>query len=174
RLLFFIGFGMHTYAGLAMAKFDSNVAMSDVIWVMALQGFGVGWLWVPMSLVIFSNLDPRRSAEGAAIFHFVRSVASSYFISASIVVVFHTQKMSYSELMIWINPYNAHFGYENALGSWNIDSAAGLAGIAGEVARQATNIGYINAFNLYLWTSLLVYPLIALIVWPPSGPKKSA
>ena len=169
RLLFLIGFGMHTYAGVDMAQFDQNVSLSDVIWAMAIQGFGVGWLWVPMSLVIFSNLDPRRSPEGAAFFHVVRSIASSYYISASIVVVFHTQKMTYSELTKWINPYATHFGFERPTGGWNIDSAEGLAGIAGELASQSTNIGFINAFNLYLWTSLLVYPLIALIVWPPTG-----
>jgi DHA2 family multidrug resistance protein len=169
RLLFLIGFGMHTYAGVDMAQFDQNVSLSDVIWAMAIQGFGVGWLWVPMSLVIFSNLDPRRSPEGAAFFHFVRSIASSYYISASIVVVFHTQKMTYSELTKWINPYAPHFSFDRTTGGWNIDSAEGLAGIAGELASQSTNIGFINAFNLYLWTSLLVYPLIALIVWPPTG-----
>jgi DHA2 family multidrug resistance protein len=169
RLLFLIGFGMHTYAGVDMAQFDQNVSLSDVIWAMAIQGFGVGWLWVPMSLVIFSNLDPRRSPEGAAFFHFVRSIASSYYISASIVVVFHTQKMTYSELTKWINPYAPHFSFDRTKGGWNIDSAEGLAGIAGELASQSTNIGFINAFNLYLWTSLLVYPLIALIVWPPTG-----
>jgi DHA2 family multidrug resistance protein len=169
RLLFLIGFGMHTYAGVDMAQFDQNVSLSDVIWAMAIQGFGVGWLWVPMSLVIFSNLDPRRSPEGAAFFHFVRSISSSYYISASIVVVFHTQKMTYSELTKWINPYAPHFSFDRTTGGWNIDSAEGLAGIAGELASQSTNIGFINAFNLFLWTSLLVYPLIALIVWPPTG-----
>ena len=169
RILFLIGFGMHTYAGFDMAQFDQSVSLSDVIWAMAIQGFGVGWLWVPMSLVIFSNLDPRRSPEGAAFFHFVRSIASSYFISASIIVVFHTQKMTYSELTRWINPYATHFSFERPTGGWNIDSPEGLAGIAGELASQSTNIGFINAFNLYLWTSLVVYPLIALIVWPPSG-----
>ena len=146
-----------------------NVSLAEVAWVMALQGFGVGWLWVPMTLVTFSNLDPRRSAEGAAFFHFVRSVGSSYYISASVVVVFHTQKINYSELVQWINPFNAPLNLQIAMGGWSTESAAGLARIAGEVTRQATNIGYINAFNLYLWTSLLVYPLIALIVWPPTG-----
>jgi hypothetical protein len=87
----------------------------------------------------------------------------------SIVVVFHTQKMTYSELTRWINPYATHFSFERPTGGWNIDSPEGLAGIAGELASQSTNIGFINAFNLYLWTSLLVYPLIALIVWPPTG-----
>ena len=169
RLLFLIGFGLHTYAGLEMARFDMNVPLSDVAWAMALQGFGVGWLWVPMSLVVFSNLDPRRSAEGAAMFHFVRSVASSYYISASIVVVFHTQKMSYAELVQWINPFNDRLRLETVMGRWSTETAGGLAGIAGEVSRQATGIGYVNAFHLFLWTSMLVYPLIALVAWPPSG-----
>ena len=169
RLLFLIGFGFHTYAGLEMARFDMNVPLSEVAWAMGVQGFGVGWLWVPMSLVIFSNLDPRRSAEGAAMFHFVRSVASSYFISASVVVVFHTQKVSYSELVQWINPFNNRLSLQSVMGGWSTESTTGLARIAGEVTRQATTIGYVNAFNLFLWTSLLVYPLVALIVWPPSG-----
>ncbi|MDX2159450.1 MAG: hypothetical protein SFW09_23335, partial [Hyphomicrobiaceae bacterium] len=156
-------------AGLQMACFEMNVPLSTVAWVMALQGFGVGWLWVPMTLVTFSNLDPRRSAEGASLFHFVRSVGSSYFISASVVVVFHTQKMNYGELVQWINPFSAPLKLQSAVGGWSAESTTGLAQIAGEVARQATNIGYINAFNLYLWTSLLIYPLIAMISWPPTG-----
>lgn len=169
RLLFLIGFGLHTYAGLAMARFELNVSLGEVAWAMAVQGFGVGCLWVPMALVIFSNLDPRRSAEGAAMFHFVRSIASSYYISASLVVVFHTQKMSYSELVQWINPFNDRMRLQSVMGAWSTETTAGLAGLAGEVSRQATTIGYVNAFNLFLWTSLLVYPLIALIAWPPAG-----
>ena len=169
RLLFFIGFALHTYAALIMMQFDMNVSLSEVSWAMAVQGFGVGWLWVPMSLVIFSNLDPKRSAEGAAMFHFIRSMASSFFISVSVVVVFHTQKMNYSDLVQWINPFHPRLSFEAVTGGWNIEDARGLATIAGEVARQSTTIGYINAFHLYFWTSLLVYPLIALVVWPPTG-----
>ena len=119
------------------------------------------------------NLDPRRSPEGAALFHFVRSVASSYYISASIVVIFHTQKMNYSQLIQWINPYNRRLEFDSVMGGWTTESTSGLAGIAGEVARQATSIGYVNAFQLYLWTTLLVYPLIALVVWPPTGYRSS-
>jgi DHA2 family multidrug resistance protein len=170
RLLFLIGFGLHTVAGLKMAQIDMNVSTAEVIWIMAVQGFGVGWLWVPMTMVTFSNLDPRRSAEGAALFHFVRSVGSSFYISASVVVIFHTQKINYSDLTHWISPFSAPLMQQSAVGgNWSIESAAGIARIATEVARQSTNIGYINAFNLYLWTSLLVYPLIAIIAWPPGG-----
>lgn len=171
RVLFLIGFGFHTWAGLQMAQFEMNVSLTEVVWIMGLQGFGVGWLWVPMTMVTFSNLDPRRSAEGAAFFHFVRSIGSSFYISASVVVVFHTQKINYGELVQWINPFSAPLRLQMATGGWSTESAGGLAQIAGELGRQATNIGYINAFYLYLWTSLLVYPLIALIAWPPTGYK---
>jgi DHA2 family multidrug resistance protein len=122
-----------------------------------------------MTLVTFSNFDPRRTAEGMALFHFVRSIASSYYISASFVVVFHSQKVNYSDLIRWINPFNDRLSLQGILGIWSTESTTGLAGIADEVTRQATTIGFINAANLFLWISLLVYPLIALIVWPPQG-----
>ena len=169
RFLFLIGFGTHTYAGLEMAGFDMNVSLSEVSWMLVIQGFGVGCLWVPMTLVTVSNFDPRRSAEGMAWFHFVRSVGSSFYISASFVVIFHTQKMSYSELVQWINPYGERLSLGGVVAGFNMESTAGMMGIVGEVASQATNIGYINVFNLFLWTSLLVYPLVALIAWPPRG-----
>ncbi|MCH9673223.1 MAG: MFS transporter, partial [Gammaproteobacteria bacterium] len=172
RLLFLIGFGTHTWAGLEMATFDMNVSLAEVAWATAIQGIGVGFLWVPMTLVTFSNFDPKRSAEGMAMFHFVRSIASSYYISASFVVVFHTQKMSYSELAQWINPFSDRWRLDSITGAWSAEDATGLAGIADEVTRQATAIGYINSFNLFLWTSLVVYPLIALIVWPTNGFRK--
>ena len=34
-------------------------------------------------------------------------------------------------------------------GLWQLDNVGGLAAIAGEIARQATMIGYNNAFLLY-------------------------
>lgn len=165
RILFLMGFSTHTYAGLQMASYNMNVSLSEIAWTMAIQGFGVGCLWVPLTLVTFSNFDPRRSAEGMALFHFVRSVASSFYISAAFVVVFHTQKVSYSGLVQWINPFS--LGVE--IGGFNTQSTTGLMGVVGEVTRQATTIGYVNVFNFSLWTSLLVYPLVMLVVWPPRG-----
>ncbi|MBI09770.1 MAG: MFS transporter [Rhodospirillaceae bacterium] len=169
RVLFLIGFGTQTYAALVMLQFDMNVSLGEIAWLMVIQGFGVGCIWVPMTLVTFSNFDPRRTADGAALFHFVRSIGSSYYISASYVVIFHSQKINYSDLVQWINPFSERLRLVDALDQWDIGTTAGLASIAGEVTRQATTIGYINAFNLFFWTSLLVYPLIALIVWPARG-----
>jgi DHA2 family multidrug resistance protein len=161
RFLLLLGFGLHTYAGIQMAFFDMNVSVIDMAWALSITGLGVGFLWVPMTLVTFSNLDPKRSVEGAMMWNFMRSVGSSFYISISFIVIFHTQKINYAELVQWINPF-----VDQVKLDFMLESQAGLVAAAGEVARQATNIGYINVFNLFLWTSLLAYPLIMLIAWP--------
>jgi DHA2 family multidrug resistance protein len=167
RMMLLIGFGAHTWAGFQMMGFDVNVTLWDIAVSNAIQGFGVGFLWVPITMVLFANFDPKRTAEGSGIFHFVRSVASSYFISFSFVLAFHTQKMNYANLVQWITPFNDFFRYPLASGSWDLHSQVELSKLSAEISRQAITIGYVNAFHLFTWASLLVYPLIALVVWPP-------
>ena len=169
RLLLLFGFGTHTYAGLTMAGFDMNTSFLEVSWVMFAQGFGVGCLWVPMTLVTFSNLALDRSAEGAMMWNLVRSIASSFYISLSFIVIFHTQKMSYRELAQWIIPFDDRFEFGVLQSFWNSNEFSNLLQLSSEVTRQAANIGYINVFHLFLWASILAYPLILLISWPPKG-----
>ena len=162
RILLLLGFGLHTYAGIEMAVFDMHVSVFDMAWALSVTRLGVGFLWVPMTLVTFSNLGASRSVEGAAMWNFMRSIGSSFYISTSFIVIFHTQKINYAELVQWINPFRDHLKT-----SFMMEAQTGLALATVEIARQATNIGYINVFNLFLWTSLHAYPLIVLVAWPP-------
>ena len=162
KFLLLLGFGLHTYAGIQMATFDMNTSIFEMAWALSITGLGVGFLWVPMTIVTFSNLDPKRSVEGAMMWNFMRSIGSSFYISVSFIVIFHTQKINYADLVQWVNPYIDHLT-SNLLAN----DQSSFISAAGEISRQAANIGYINVFNFFLWTSLLAYPLIMLISWPP-------
>ena len=164
RALLLLGFGLHTYAGILMSTFDMNTSIFDMAWALSITGLGVGFLWVPMTIVTFSNLDSKRSVEGAMMWNFMRSIGSSFHISLSFIVIFHTQKINYADLVEWINPYINHLK-SNFLANDQIS----FISAAEEISRQATNIGYINVFNFFLWTSLLAYPFIMLISWPPKS-----
>ena len=48
-----------------------------------------------------------------------------------------------------VSPYNEALSFEAVTGLWQLDNVGGLGAIAGEIARQATMIGYNNAFLLY-------------------------
>ena len=164
KFLLLLGFGLHTYAGIQMATFDMNTSIFEMAWALSITGLGVGFLWVPMTIVTFSNLDPKRSVEGAMMWNFMRSIGSSFYISLSFIVIFHTQKINYATLVQWINPYINHLKSDFLTGG-----QASLISAVGEISQQATNISYINSFNFFLWTSLLAYPLIMLISWPPKS-----
>ena len=163
RIWLVLGFGSQGLAGFAMAQFDLNVSTFDVAWTSALQGLGVGFLWVPLTLVTFATLNPRHLPEGMAIFHLLRNIGSSVHISISVALVLHMAKVNYAGLAEFISPYNETLRYGTALGLWNPESVRGLAAIGGEVQRQAAMIGYINAFYMYALTALAVAPLILLV-----------
>ena len=46
---------------------------------------------------------------------------------------------------------------------WSLDSTAGLARLAREMARQASMIGYLDAFGLYTLASVAALPLVLLV-----------
>jgi DHA2 family multidrug resistance protein len=83
--------------------------------------------------VAFGTLDARHYAEASAVFHLLRNIGSSFFISLSI----------------------AEIAVPGMIGAWNFDTVPGLARMAKEIMRQAMMIGYLNAFTMYTATSAL-------------------
>jgi len=62
-----------------------------------------------------------------------------------------------------ITPYNRALTSSGLTGAWNFDTAAGLAKVAREIARQATMIGYLNAFTMYTVTSGLAMVFVLMV-----------
>jgi len=171
RIWLVLGFGFQGVAGYAMAQFDLNVTTFDVAWTSALQGLGVGFLWVPLTLVTFATLNPRHLPVGMSLFHLLRNIGSSVHISISVALVIHMARVNYAGLAEHISPYNETLRYDWVMGVWNAESLRGLAAIGGEIQRQAAMIGYINAFYLYTLTALAVLPLIFLVGRRPRAEK---
>ena len=160
----FVGFFIQGVAGLYMANLNINLTMFDVLWTTTLQGVGVGLIWVSLSMVTFSQLSADETAEGSAIFHLVRNVGSSIFISVSIATMLRTSKMSYSDMVQSVSPTNQAFAFQDSLYSiWSMDGAQTLAALSGEIGRQATMIGYLNSFYLFAFTAFAVCPLMLFV-----------
>jgi len=165
RLWMTIGFFLQGVAGLYIAGFSINLTAFDVAWTSALQGFGVGMTWVPTTQIAFATLDPKDAGEGSAVFHLVRNFGSSLFISVSIAVVIRTSNITYSDLTAHASPYNDNFLYSSSAGAWNLDSLTGVAAFAGEIGRQSSMIGSLNAFWLFGVVSLAVIPFLWMVRW---------
>jgi MFS transporter, DHA2 family, multidrug resistance protein len=165
RAMIVFGFLLQGFAGWQLTGLDMNPSAEGVFWPMALQGFGVGVLWVPITMVTFSTIQATATAEAAAIYNMVRNVGSSIHISLSTALAVHMARMSYAELAPAVSPYNEALGMPWVTGGWNVHDPAGLAAVAREIARQAAMLGYIDAFVFYVATALVVLPLVLLVRW---------
>ncbi len=163
RAMIVLGFLLQAFAGWQLAHLDVNPSTADVFWPMALQGFGVGVLWVPITMVSFSTLAPAYLTEASAVFHMVRNIGSSIHISLSITVAVHMARTSYAEIAERVTPYSQSLTMPWVSGAWNPQDARGLATLSREMARQAAMIGYVDAFVFFIATSLVVLPLVLLI-----------
>jgi MFS transporter, DHA2 family, multidrug resistance protein len=163
RLSMAFGFSLQTLAGLWMLTFDLNVTMEILIANSAIQGFAVGVVWVPMTVVAFNTLPAKDRPEASSVFHLLRNIGSSFFISLSIAEIVRTSAANYSRMTELITPYNALLIMPNVTGAWSFDTVPGLAKFANEIARQSAMIGYLNAFMMYTATSALAV-VFALMV----------
>jgi len=166
RIALAIGFLSQAISGVSMAQFDLNVTVWDTMWTSAFQGFGNSFLWVPLTILAFATLQPRQMGEATAVFHLIRNLGSAIFISICVGVVIHYSGVNYAVLSENVSPYNEAFRLPAVAGSWSIDSLTGLARLSGEVTRQASMIGYINAFYLFSAMAVSVVPFIPLLKRP--------
>jgi DHA2 family multidrug resistance protein len=166
RISMAFGFSLQTVAGLWMLTFDLNVTMDVLVLNSAIQGFAVGVVWVPMTMVAFATLAPQDRAEASSVFHLLRNIGSSFFISLSIAEIVRTSGANYSRMTEMITPYNTTLAMPGLTGAWTFDTVPGLAKVANEIARQSAMIGYLNAFMMYTVTSALAVGFALMVRRP--------
>ncbi len=158
-----LGLAIVAFSGWRMTHFGLDATAFEIAWVGALQGFGCGVMWVPLSIVTFATLDPARLPEASSLFHLLRNFGSSIFISLSVMTIVRTGKVNYAELTENVSPFNESLAFGNVTGLWNTESLGGLAAISREIGRQASMIGYSNAFLVYTLVCLLAAPFLLFV-----------
>tara|TARA_B100000676_G_C17601764_1_gene592319 strand:- start:152 stop:613 length:462 start_codon:yes stop_codon:yes gene_type:complete len=146
-----------------MWGFNADVAALDVLIVSTVQGICVGIIWVPLTVSTFSRIDPQHFSETSAIYHLLRNLGSSIFISLSVTTVIRTQTTTYSHLREFITPFNESFLSFSALTGIDIERTSDLARLNSIITDQAQLVGFLNSFGLYTAACLIVIPLIWLI-----------
>jgi DHA2 family multidrug resistance protein len=161
-----VGFLIQALSGWYMMAFDVNLTALDVAMTSAMQGFAVGLIWVPLVVATFATLDRSQLNESTAVFHLLRYIASSAFVSISVIIVLRTGQVNYARMTEFVTPFNDALTDPSRLGGWNLETLPGLAALSGEVGRQAFMIGYINAFTAYTVLSLAILPLVFFVRVP--------
>jgi DHA2 family multidrug resistance protein len=157
------GFALQAFSGVWLMEIDLNVSSQTLMWNSLVQGIAIGVIWVPLTLVTFSTISSVNLAEGTAVYHLLRNIGSSFFISVCVTEIVRSTGANYSRLVELVNPYNRILSMPWVAGGWDTETVTGLAKLSKEIGRQAAMVGYINAFGIYTLASALAIPLILLI-----------
>jgi len=157
------GFALQMVSGVWLMSIDLNVDTDTLMLNSLIQGVAIGTIWVPLTLVTFSTTSSANLAEGTAVYHLLRNIGSSFFISICVTEIVRATGTNYSYMVEMITHYSRALAFPWVTGGWDVESVGGLARLSKEINRQAAMLGYINAFGFYTLCSALAVPLVLLV-----------
>jgi len=173
RILVLIGLVLATSSLWLMVGWSLDVSAETMAINSIVQGFGLGFIFVPLNTIAFATLPAALRTEGAALWTLIRNIGSSVGISVVIARLTSMTTMFHSQLVEHVTPFNDAMRMPDAslLGGHGLPSLAMLEGI---ITQQASAMAYSNDFLLMTLISLAAFPLLALIRSPKSAGAAAA
>jgi DHA2 family multidrug resistance protein len=166
RLLLATGLGLTAWSFWTMTGWTPDVSRATIIAVGVVQGIGLGFLFVPLSVATLATLSPELRAEGAGFSTLVRNIGSSVGISVVNALLTRNTQVNHADIAKSVTAVNRVFEEPMVARFWNPATAAGRAALDGVVTRQAQIIGYIDDYKLLMIATLAVMPLLLFFKKP--------
>jgi DHA2 family multidrug resistance protein len=173
RLLILGGLLATAYSLYQMVGFNLNTDQYTIVESGIIQGLGLGFIFVPLSTITFSTLDPKLRTEAAGLFSLLRNIGSSIGISVMIANLTSTTTYMHARLSESVTPFNEALKMPDVAGILDLTTERGLALLDQIVTQQATIIAFSNDFKLLMWLIIVSIPLV-LIIGSGRGPLRMA
>ena len=145
-----------------MTRFSLLMDEWPVIETGFLQGFGLGFVYIPLATVSFATLPVRLRTEGTAFFNLLRNLGSSIGISVVQALLTRNTQILHAGLAERVTPYNATANPAFQAAHIDLTSPHSLALLNSEITRQAGMIAYLDDFQLIMVMTLMLTPLLFL------------
>ncbi|MBS0663404.1 MAG: DHA2 family efflux MFS transporter permease subunit [Verrucomicrobia bacterium] len=161
RLLITFGLALNGIAMWQMSRFTLDVTTPMLVATGVTQGFGLGFIFVPMSTITFATLPADLRTAATALFSLSRNLGSSVGISVMIYLLGQYFRGFHAELAENIQPFREPMQHLPALLAPGTE--AGRALLDAMVSKQAELLAYLADFNLMLGVSLVALLLVPLM-----------
>jgi DHA2 family multidrug resistance protein len=166
RFIIALGFLLQALAGYGLMQLDVNVTPFELELNGAVQGLSSGILVVALTLTAFDGIPRDKMPEALALYHLVRNIGASFFISVSVAEVIRSTGVNYAHLVEHLSSYNRSLALPWVTGLWEVSTMPSLQRLSREITRQSAIIAYINAFGLFTVVAAFAAPLVAFIRRP--------
>jgi len=170
RLIILAGLTLTAVALWQMTGFSLLMGMGPVISTGVLQGFGLGLVFTPLSVVTFSTLPRQILTQGTAIFSLTRNIGSSVGIAIVEALLVENTQVVHSRLVEQLRPDNPLARLPHMAAPFSLTDPSGIAALNAEATRQAAMVAYIDNFKLMMVIVIVGLPLLLLLRRPLPAP----
>jgi len=166
RLVIMTGLGLTALAMWQMTGFSLYMGMGPVIVTGVMQGFGLGFVFTPLSIITFSTLPRHMLTQGTAIFSLMRNIGGSIGISIVEVLLAQNTQIIHSRLVEELRPDNPLARGRMMPAPYSLTDPSGVAALNAEATRQAAMVAYIDDFLLMMILVVIALPLLLFLRRP--------
>lgn len=174
RVLLATGLLITAYTFWVATHWTPDVAQSTIVTIGMLQGAGLGFIFVPLSVVTLSTLSPLQRAEGAGLYSLSRNIGSSIGISVVNSLLTRNTQVNHAAISRAVTPLNPAFNDPTVARLLNPFSPGGRAALDATITRQAQIIAYIDDYKLLMIATLAVLPLLMVFQRAAGGRQSHA
>jgi DHA2 family multidrug resistance protein len=171
RLLVGLGFLVYALAYLGMSAFSLQMDPWLQLWTGALQGAGIGLVFMPLSTLTFATLPSSLRVEAAGFYSLTRNLGQSAGISIMQSLFTRNTQVVHARLSEGLRPDNPLARPPWLPASFSLSNPLGAATLEGEVGRQAAMVAYIDVFFLMFIITLGLMPMVLLLQRQPTAPQ---
>jgi len=163
RFLVFVGVAANVVSLWVLVHVNLDVGFAYLMISRLVQGFGLGFLFVPIAVSAYSRIPPARMGQATGLFNLLRNEGGSVGIALSTTVLSQRAQFHQTRLVSHLTPFDPAYASRldaSAHGLFPVSGfdpvtvkQAALGLLYGEVQRQA----YVSAFVDVFWLLTLVF-----------------
>ncbi len=160
RKLMTFGVVIVCYTLYRMMHWLPDVSIYDVVVTIVLQGFGLGFVFIPLQVVAYATLRPDLRGEGAGMLNLCRNVGSAVGTSITAALLVRSEQTEHSVLSAFASPLNRALEGGPAVHHYlNPVTHGGAQLLNSMINYQSAIIAYADDYKFLMLTTL---PLIIL------------
>ena len=173
RILVLIGALLNAWALWLLQSVDLAVGFRYLMFSRLVQGFGLGFLFVPISAAAFSHLAPEKLGQATGLFNLLRNEGGSVGIAVSATVLARHAQVHHARLGEYVSSYGSATQNRLTEAGHALAAVSGLDAesirslsvglVAGALQRQAVVKAYVDVFWMLTFAFVFFLPFIFML-----------
>jgi DHA2 family multidrug resistance protein len=182
RIVLGAGILICSYATYLMSNFNLQADFWSIIWPRIVLGIGMPFIFISLTLLTMAGIKKEDMGNATGIYNLLRNLGGSFGVAFVTTMLQRRAQFHQFRLVenLTIFDHNFQYGEEqfsflfDLKGFGPLSEKAGLGLIYRELLRQASMLGFNDAFHLLSILMLCVFVLIFLLKRPPKLFKDSS